>query len=64
MKVAELVKLLDAMPQNAEIVTVTKLGKGMFSVIHGVIKYDGHDDFGDYTMVILENGTFPTNLPD
>ena len=64
MKVAELVELLKTMPQDADVATVTKLGNGMFSAICNAIKYDGHDAFGDYTMVILENGTYPTILPN
>lgn len=62
MKVAKLVEILKTMPQDADVATVTKLGKGMFSAICNAIEFNGHDDFGDYTMVILENGTYPTIL--
>lgn len=64
MTVAELIELLKTMPQDAEVATTTMPGIGMFAGIHGAVQYTPNDGFGEFKMVILENGTYPTILPD
>jgi hypothetical protein len=58
MNVAQLIEKLQGMPQEAEVAVNTS--GGLASIV-GVIPFTHKSEFGEYQMVVLDNGSVPFN---
>lgn len=58
MNVAQLIKKLQGIPQEAEVAVNTP--GGLASLV-GVIPFTHRSEFGEYRMVVLDNGAVPFN---